>query len=241
MIPQNILDAIVQIEGPLLLEPVMLNDMKPDAEAVKARQALRGPIGLGILCGDYVITCAHFTGFFPSTLFDLHMYRATKVTNGVCGDFALYMATSMDVTVLAANGLHVGSDDGGPTDSAYNVILDYSNDHDVPLRPATVSFSNKCRSAKFNGYYFDKDGRTYHRTEFEVNPSNELISFYSEINMPGRSGGPILTEDMKIIGVVSAMASHKAENGLYHYYGRRIDLSVPVLFKDQIDWDFVEF
>ena len=40
------------------------------------------PMGLGVLCGERVFTCAHYHDSLPTGITDLHIYPVARVCDG---------------------------------------------------------------------------------------------------------------------------------------------------------------
>ena len=57
--------------------------------------------GLGILCGNYVFTCAHFYDDLPLIFNDMRLFDVTRVWNGEKGVFYHVFRKSTDVMLLA--------------------------------------------------------------------------------------------------------------------------------------------
>jgi S1-C subfamily serine protease len=106
---------------------------------------------------------------------------------------------SKDVAVLYVPGLKAPvlrfDDDAGRGDSA--VVAGYPEDGDLNLQAATVA--NRVRATGQNIY---NDGTV----------TREIYSIRSTVR-PGNSGGPLLTTDGRVFGVVFARSTSDAETG----------------------------
>lgn len=213
-------EAIVHISGPLMGQ--------------------EKPMGLGILCGERIFTCAHYRDSLPTGIAELHIYPVTRVCDGFKADFAMNFTTNLDLMVLAPNTLHFAcGEDEGPTSSAYELMYLYEESRS-PLRPASIVFFSGVRSASVKGVFFAPDGKTLCPAEFQIHEDSPTITFYSKEMVKGCSGGPLITDDHKIIGVATSFSNILDGEARSECLGKRIDLCVPVYLQRQIDWDTLE-
>ncbi len=151
----------------------------------------------------------------------------------------MYTASTLDVMVLAPWTLHSPSDeDGGPTDSAWNLINEFEGKHPA-LNPSEISFSPGCHSADISGFFFAPDGKTICQTVFHIIENHPEISFDSNEFEDGCSGGPLITDDMKIIGIATNSSNILDDEGRMSCIGKRIDLCVPVYLYRELKWDML--
>lgn len=195
--------------------------------------------GLGFLSDGFIITCTHIHPHLPLGFIETDLFEVERI-NGGNGDFAMYIATSLDVMLLAQDGWHCGLSEG-PTGSAKNVIyaVEGSEESQFPTKIDLAS-NDECI---VDGFFFGKDGTTIHKTQLHLNKHDETIDFYSEFIEAGCSGGPIFTHDFHLLGVVTTQTTpicrHRRAktNGI----GRRIDLSLPEAASRRIQWRRLTF
>ncbi len=192
--------------------------------------------GLGLISGQYIFTCAHYTKSLPLGLADTCLFMVRRVSDNVCGRFAMYLGTTMDFMVLGLNGIHCELEDGPTSDSW--PVLDIGEPETESIRPATIDFGDKT-SGRLPGFCFAPDGKTIYRVDLKVIRDRPEIVFTSKEAGKGCSGGPIFTEDFHLIGIY--VASYTATDGpiVNEKIGKRIDMCCPVFLQRQLDWDNV--
>lgn len=196
-----------------------------------------GTTGLGILCGKYIFTCAHSYNYLPVGLHDVCLFDVKRVCDGAEATFAMYVATTMDAMILAPDGMNAGlADDDGPTSSATDVYYQFRDKH-TPLRPAAISFRQGQKSVAVDGFFFAPDGKAMHRTQFHLDNNSPIIRFYYDDMPNGCSGGPLFTDDLKLIGIATSQSNRPVKNGLKECIGKRIDLCFPTYVHQELDWD----
>lgn len=193
--------------------------------------------GLGILCGKYIFTCAHSYDYLPVGLHGVCLFDVKRVYVGAVATFAMYVATTMDAMILAPDGMNDGlAEDDGPTSTALDMYYQFRERH-TPLRPAAVSFRPGHNSAAVDGFFFAPDGKTIHRTQFHMGNNDPVIRLYYDDMPNGCSGGPLFTDDLKLIGIATSQSSGPVKNGLKECVGKRIDLCLPTYVHQEFDWD----
>jgi hypothetical protein len=195
--------------------------------------------GLGVLSDGFIITCAHIHPYLPLGFVDTDLFEVERI-NGGKGDFAMYIATSLDVMLLAQDGWHCGLSEG-PTESAKNVIYAVEGSEESQF-PTKIDFKSRDERV-VEGFFFGKDGMTVHRTQFFLNKHDESIEFYSESIESGCSGGPIFTDGFHLIGVFTTLTTAFPISMLkkHNAIGRRIDLSLPEAASRRIQWRQLTF
>lgn len=232
-------DAVVWLSEPASLKPVFAGSQAIQAVYPDPNTKPEKPLGLGILCGEFVFTCAHFYGALPLGYLDLCMFTATRTCDSSSGRFAMHVATTQDVMVLAPNSITAASgEDDGPTSSAWDIIYAYQENH-PPLRPACLSFPPHRPSGVVGGFFFAPDGKTVCRTSFRINDGAPDVRFATKYMKDGCSGGPLVTDDMKIIGVATNHSNILDHEGRNECIGKRIDLCVPMCLHGKLDWETV--
>ncbi|MCF7837102.1 MAG: hypothetical protein K9N49_00570 [Candidatus Marinimicrobia bacterium] len=228
MMTQQILDAIVQIAAPRIPERFGCVGRVPVPDEGEEEQFLN----LGILCQQHIFTCAHLCPTFPIYPPDLHLYSVryaaepTRETDVTC-----LVSTSMDVMVLSGQTLYSDTDDTGVT-GGFSFAAYYEELYE-PLKPARIRFESGAKSAVLKGYHFQPDGKTVRAVEFQVWKDQPFIRFKTDAWQPGAAGGPLITEDMKIIGIVTLFDSSKK------WFGMRLDQCLPPYVAEHMSWDDV--
>ena len=231
-------DAIVRIPEPLPVKPDFPGSGLAADVVVDTCQKPSHYVGLGVLCGEYIFTCAHYYDPLPIHFADFQIFTVTSVCGGEQGDFALHTASTLDVMVLAPDSPDCNSSDAGPTESAWSLVYGFTDKHPA-LIPAEISFSTGSRSADVSGFFFAPDGQTICRTVFHITENHPTISFYSKEMKKGCSGGPLITDDMKIIGIATNLSNILDDEGRMSCIGKRIDLCVPVYLHRELKWDML--
>ena len=195
--------------------------------------------GLGILCGQWVFTCAHYLDSLTTKPGEADLFAAWCVSNPEIprGIFASLYASSMDFQILAPDGMTVEMSQGGGTEGSLEMIGEFQERHDNGIRPAEVVFEEGATCAKLAGFFFGPDGRTIHRAKFMLRRDSGKIEFFSNDFTKGCSGGPIFTDGSHLIGVGTAHSDHPFPNGLRHCWGNRIDQCMPRLLQNRTEWD----
>ncbi|MCE9616508.1 MAG: hypothetical protein K8T26_19715 [Lentisphaerae bacterium] len=194
---------------------------------------------LGIVSGEFVLTCAHLGSPALISVDILHtpLYDVRRLHDGTEGTLTMFAATNMDFMALAPDTVFVNMSECGPTEDAFNVLLDEEGDYN-DMRPSALEFgAGHDGEATLPGFFFSPDGSEVHDVELEVRRDWPLIRYHSDDVIPGCSGGPIFTRDLHLIGISAnsakeAYPDQKQREGL----GRRIDLCSPVFLHRRIQW-----
>jgi hypothetical protein len=194
--------------------------------------------GLGILCGEWIFTCAHYRDSFATKPGEADLFVAwcanmARIPRGV---FASLYASSMDFQVLAPDGMTVETSEAGGTESSLQMIGEFHERFGKGIWPAEVVFEKGAASATLAGFFFGPDGRTIHRAKFKLWPGSGKIEFFSNDFVKGCSGGPIFTNGNQLIGVGTVHSNHPFPNGLRQCWGNRIDQCMPRLLQARIEW-----
>ena len=203
--------------------------------AISTRKFPEGE-GLGVLCGQWVFTCAHY---FEALVIDLKCVpwlEVWRISDGTKGTFAMLYASTMDFMILAPDGMTSSSSEAGGTESSWDVII-AAEERCSSLRPTEVVFQSGATAIMLPGFFFGPNGKTRHKAEFELHKDSAIIGFYSNDAVKGCSGGPMFTEDYQLIGIYTNSSKQPLEGNLRHCIGRRIDLCLPRLLYPQIEWD----
>jgi hypothetical protein len=196
--------------------------------------------GLGLISGGLIYTCTHFQQHrWPLLPGEVAIYAAWCVNDDTMphGFFAGYYASSLDLMMLAPDGMTVHmSEEDGPTETGLDLICAFQEKHGPGIRPAEIQFPADAESAKIRGFFLAADGKTLHRTFFKIWKYSARIEFYSNDFTKGCSGGPIFTDNYQFIGVATVGTTHPDLNGLHHCLGVRIDQCMPRLLTKDIQW-----
>lgn len=195
------------------------------------------PEGLGVLCGSWIFTCAHYFEYLPISLRDTPWLHAWRVGTQTCGTFAMLYGSTMDFMILAPDGMTVESSEAGGTESSWDVIAE-AEECDAILSPAELSFVSGAEQAQIRGFFFSREGTAIHEATFEVHRDSGFVTFHSDDAIKGCSGGPLCTEDGKVFGIYTNSSREPLPGQtLRHCVGRRIDLCIPRLLYPQINWN----
>ena len=167
-------------------------------------------------------------------LFAAWCLNEPEITQGV---FCASYASLLDYLVLAPDSLSMGMSDGGGTETGLQMIIDLEDKIGAGIRPAAIEFAPGCDEAKFSGFFFGSDGRTMHRARFRLRRGSPFIEFFSNDFAVGCAGSPIFTTSHQLIGFATVGTDHPWPNGYCHCYGRRLDLGLPKVISDSVDWD----
>ncbi|MBW7893751.1 MAG: hypothetical protein H3C27_01455 [Opitutaceae bacterium] len=167
-------------------------------------------------------------------LFAAWCLNEAAITQGI---FCAAYASSLDYLVLAPDCLSMGMSDGGGTETGLQMIIDLEDKIGAVIQPALVEFTSGCDEAKFSGFFFGADGRTMHRARFRLRRGSPFIEFFSNDFAVGCAGSPIFTTNHQLIGFATVGTEHPCLNGYCHCYGRRLDLGLPKVISDSVDWD----
>jgi hypothetical protein len=194
---------------------------------------------LGVLCGEWIFTCAHYLSALPLEFHTQVIIEAWRAADATRGDFSVLHASIMDFMILAPDGMIVGSSDGaGPTESSWDVIY-AAAEAGFTLNPCAGACQSDSNVASVDGLVFGQDGKTTHSATFELRRYSALITFDSNDTAPGCSGGPLFTNAGQLIGVFTHTSRVPINRALHHCIGRRIDLCIPLLFSRPIPWEFM--
>lgn len=191
----------------------------------------------GIICGRFVITCVHLNQLCEchTDLRATPFFEVRRLHDGATGTLTLYVATSMDFMALAADGIHAIASDGGPTETAFDVLYDEQGEPNR-LQPALVDFGDKTGRATLPGVLPSRDGQALHRVEITISSHDPLITYRSNDLGSCPPGSPIFTADFHLVGVHNAiMRGEPGETMLG--VGKRIDLCCPLFLYRQLQWD----
>lgn len=203
--------------------------------AISTREHPHGE-GLGVLCGQWIFTCAHYFESLSCEIEALQWLETWRICDETKGTFAVLYASTMDFMILAPDSMTVESSEAGGTESSWDVIQAAEELHEA-LRPTEVVFQNGSAAVKLPGFFFGPDGKTRHHAEFALSRNSGFITFHSNDAVKGCSGGPLFTEDFKLIGIYTNSGNYPLEGDLRHCIGRRIDQCMPRFLYPMIEWE----
>jgi hypothetical protein len=189
---------------------------------------------LGLICGDFVLTCAHIQPALPVSLLDTVLFEVTRVRGGEKGIFALYAGSNLDVMALHPNSLTNDFSECDITEGSWE-LLESMRQRGVELRPSNLNFPPGNTDATIRGFFLSPDGTQLNEAEFLARERSPTLEFPTADMQNGCSGGPIITQSLDLIGSVS-FCSDFAQAGRREGLARRYDLGLPMLMQKQMGW-----
>ena len=189
---------------------------------------------LGLICGDFVLTCAHIQPALPVSLLDTVLFEVTRVRGGEKGTFALYAGSNLDVMALHPNSLTNDFSECDITEGSWE-LLECVRERGVELRPCNLLFPPGKTEATIRGFFLSPDGTQLNEAAFVARENSPTIVFPTSNMQNGCSGGPIITQSLDLIGSVS-YCSDVAWDGHREGLARRYDLGLPMLMQKQLEW-----
>lgn len=179
--------------------------------------------GLGVICGNQILTCAHlligskdphqdsfaiFNAFRPNV--DKRIFQVITYNADICLDFmTLGWSTLSGITPAP------GIEPNNPfTDEKWPV-------------PHILHMLGEPKWYKFEGYFFDTPGTNKIRCEISCNAFSPMILLDCP-SQRGCSGGPIFTKANQLIGILTNQHGDETQ-------GVRIDLVAPNLVLNAFD------
>lgn len=149
--------------------------------------------GLGVLSGDWILTCAHLChGLSPdqSSHCELVIHREQEKFTAI----TVTVDLTLDFMVLGSEtlaGTHCSSPD-------FWSHLDGLNS---PV-PVQLEYPERTFSATLKGFFFDPDGRTRIATDITIYRDSPFVSLSSKAEA-GSSGSPIFTSENDLLGILT--------------------------------------
>lgn len=210
---------------------------------VRSRMVSISPLGkggqqaaLGIIAERFIITCAHHLpaigiGIFTEAAFEVRRIHETRKRS-----LFQYSASSHDLMVISdqmpEEAVEGGIDDADRAD--WELWTPEDEEGRPRLMPVAVA-AGTTDPVRTPGYFFAPDGRTPVAVEFK--PSRTWPFLHMDIPagfaLKGCSGGPLMTADHKLIGIViGAYRGHETQARAV-----QIDLVLPEFVKSRMGWD----
>lgn len=189
----------------------------PDMRRYIVRISYDGGTGLGVVCGEHILTCAHFYDVFKVDLLLTGSLQVEVPALQETGEFWVQtIDAALDFMVLGDQPLN------------HEVIEDSRSPElseiEPAIRPARLVFPPESGPVTLPGYFFAPDGVTRVDTILRIHPCSHGITVIGNDVVKGSSGGPIFTADHHLIGIVQAML-HAAPILPNSGHGTRLDMA----------------
>ena len=197
-----------------------------------------GATGMGIISGEFIFTCSHVAdGLETATdIKDAALFEVRRLHDGAEGTLAMYVVSNTDFMALAPDGLFVNMSECGPTESAFDVLLDEDGEYNA-IRPSRLEFpEGRNGITGLPGFFFSPDGQTVHEVDLALSKKGIQVRYESNDMVKGCSGGPIFTRDLHLVGVNANMGPNFPGIDRQDCLGRRIDLCCPMFLYQEIEW-----
>ena len=174
-----------------------------------------GEKGLGVVAGDFILTCAHYYDVFKADRFLMQSY-SVELPRGA-GKSEYWVVTVdpvMDFMVLGMQPLN------HKIEGDACVSLE---DFDPAITPVRIEFAGDLTGARVRGYFYSPDGVTRNDVEFNLRKGVHAFHLSPPIGWPGCSGGPVFTSDDQLVGIMQGLFN--AQGKILDAVACRIDLA----------------
>ena len=127
-------------------------------------------------------------------------------------------------------------------EQGYDVLTGLEDERELPPLPPTKIVCHDLGSAKtIKGYFFMPDGKTAHDVEFTLSTDSLFIQAKLEkgIDLVGAAGGPLMTDDHKLVGIVQGVFTGVVDEEMNEYASLKaiqLDLGLPEFLSRSINW-----